>query len=61
VGDDANDVDMMEGARLSISFNGRLKARDYADVSIESNDLRDVIPHIKRHVNGNHGSSYPKT
>jgi len=61
VGDGANDVDMIEAAGLGISFNGRPKARDHADVSIESNDLRDVLPHIKRHFNGNHGSGYSKT
>lgn len=60
VGDGANDVDMMDAAGLSIAFNGRPIVKAHADVSVESKDLRDVLPHITRYVNGNHGANQPK-
>jgi phosphoserine phosphatase len=56
VGDGANDVDMMDAAGLSIAFNGRPMVKAHADVSIDSTDLRDVLPHIMTYIkDNNHG------
>jgi phosphoserine phosphatase len=50
VGDGANDIEMMEAAGFSIAFNGRPTVKACADVSIDSADLRDVLPHVMAYI-----------
>jgi len=56
VGDSANDIMMMDAAGLSIVFNGRPIVKPHADVSIDSTDLRDALPHVIEYIkDNNHG------
>jgi phosphoserine phosphatase len=48
VGDGANDIPMMDVAGLSIAFNAKGCVREKAKVVVESGDLRDIMPHVKR-------------
>ena len=47
IGDGANDLDMFEVAGLSFAYNAKPMVRERADVSIDTPDLRLVIPHLK--------------
>lgn len=47
IGDGANDLEMMQIAALSVSYNGKPVVRERADVSIED-DLALVIPMLDR-------------
>ena len=44
VGDGANDLDMMAVAAIGVAFNAKPIVREKADVVIERQDLRDLIP-----------------
>jgi phosphoserine phosphatase len=44
VGDGANDVSMLEMAKLGIAFNAKPVLKDIADVVIEKRDLRELLP-----------------
>ena len=47
VGDSIFDVPLFDVAGFSIAFNSRdERVKNSADVSIESNDLRDILPHF---------------
>lgn len=46
VGDSGNDCSMFSEAGLSVAFNGNDQARAAATVSIESDDLADILPII---------------
>lgn len=46
VGDGANDLPMMEAAGLSIAFNAKRAVRERADVAVDGEDLRDILPYI---------------
>ncbi|MEN9993123.1 MAG: hypothetical protein RLY83_693 [Actinomycetota bacterium] len=47
IGDGANDLDMFEVAGLSFAYNAKPMVRERADVTIDTPDLRLVIPHLK--------------
>lgn len=44
VGDGANDLDMLAAAVLGVAFNAKPIVRDQADIVIEKQDLRELIP-----------------
>ncbi|MGF7118403.1 phosphoserine phosphatase SerB [Methanobacterium oryzae] len=44
VGDGANDISMLELAKLGIAFNAKPVLREIADVIIEKRDLKDLLP-----------------
>ena len=47
VGDNENDISMMEKAGLSIAFNSRSeKLKRHCDVVIEGNDLREILKYL---------------
>jgi len=51
IGDNENDVSMMREAGLSIAFNSQSELLNEAcDISIESNDLREIMPHVKEFI-----------
>jgi phosphoserine phosphatase len=48
VGDDVNDTEAFKKVGLAIAFNcKKYKIHEFADVVIESQDLRTIIPHLK--------------
>jgi phosphoserine phosphatase len=47
IGDGANDLDMFEVAGISFAYNAKPMVRERADVTIDTPDLRLVIPHLK--------------
>ncbi len=47
VGDGANDISMIESARLGIAFNAKPIVKEKADVIVEKKDLREIIPIIE--------------
>ena len=48
VGDNENDLSMMEEAGLSIAFNAKSEElKKHCDVVIEGNDLREILKYIK--------------
>lgn len=47
IGDGANDLDMFDVAGISFAFNAKPMVRERADVTIDTPDLRLVIPHLK--------------
>ena len=44
VGDGANDLDMLAAAGLGVAFNAKPIVREQADIVIEKQDLRELIP-----------------
>ena len=46
VGDGANDLDMLAAAGLGVAFNAKPIVREKADIVIEKQDLRELIPVI---------------
>ena len=44
VGDGANDLDMLDMAGLGVAFNAKPLVRERAQIVIERQDLRDLIP-----------------
>lgn len=44
VGDGANDLDMLVAAALGVAFNAKPIVREQADIVIEKQDLRELIP-----------------
>lgn len=46
VGDGANDLEMMEVAKLSVAFNAKPIVRQQAKIVIEKHDLAEVIPYL---------------
>ena len=44
VGDGANDLDMLLAAALGVAFNAKPKVRASADVVVDRQDLRELIP-----------------
>ena len=50
VGDGANDIPMMKMAGLSISFNGRDIVKRAAKISVESDDLRDILSYVDEFI-----------
>ena len=44
VGDGANDLDMLAAAALGVAFNAKPIVREQADIVIEKQDLRELIP-----------------
>lgn len=44
VGDGANDLDMLAAAALGVAFNAKPIVREKADIVIEKQDLRELIP-----------------
>jgi phosphoserine phosphatase len=44
VGDGANDLDMLSVAALGVAFNAKPKVRASADVVVDRQDLRELIP-----------------
>ncbi|MEY4300941.1 MAG: phosphoserine phosphatase SerB, partial [Actinomycetota bacterium] len=44
VGDGANDLDMLAAAALGVAFNAKPIVRQQADIVIEKQDLRELIP-----------------
>ncbi len=44
VGDGANDISMLELAKLGIAFNAKPVLREIADIIIEKRDLKDLLP-----------------
>jgi phosphoserine phosphatase len=47
IGDGANDLDMFDVAGISFAYNAKPMVRERADVTIDTPDLRLVIPHLK--------------
>ena len=47
VGDGANDISMLELAKLGIAFNAKPVLREIADIIIEKRDLKDLLPLFK--------------
>lgn len=43
VGDGANDISMIEGAKVGIAFNAKPAVKEVADVVIESKNLKDLL------------------
>lgn len=50
VGDGANDISMMEGARIGIAFNAKPAVKEVADVVIESKNLKDLLAVVEELV-----------
>jgi phosphoserine phosphatase len=48
VGDGANDISMIEAARLGIAFNAKPALRKKADAVVEEKDLRKILPIIEK-------------
>jgi phosphoserine phosphatase len=44
VGDGANDLDMLATAGLGVAFNAKPIVREKAQIVIEKQDLRELIP-----------------
>lgn len=47
VGDGANDISMIESAKLGIAFNAKPIVKEKADAIVEKKDLREIIPLIE--------------
>jgi len=47
VGDGANDISMLESAKLGIAFNAKPIVKEKADAIVEKKDLRDIIHFIE--------------
>jgi len=47
VGDGANDISMLESAKLGIAFNAKQIVKEKADAIVEKKDLREIIPFIE--------------
>ena len=47
IGDYLNDLHALQVAGLGIAFNSKMKeVKDAADISIDTKDMRDILPHI---------------
>lgn len=50
IGDGANDIPMMEIAGLSIAFYAKDCVKAKADVVVDMDDLRGILPYIRRFI-----------
>ncbi|MGQ9679842.1 MAG: phosphoserine phosphatase SerB [Candidatus Bathyarchaeia archaeon] len=50
IGDGANDIPMMKIAGLSIAFNAKDCVKAKADVVVDMDDLRGILPYIRRFI-----------
>lgn len=49
IGDSTSDLPLFEAAGFSIALNASSNAREVADIGVDTDDLRDVIPPIERY------------
>lgn len=49
IGDSTSDIPLFQAAGFSVALNASSNARDAADIELDTEDLRDVIPHVERY------------
>jgi len=59
VGDGANDIPMIGAAGLGIALNAKPIVRKTAELSIDTNDLRTILPHLERFAAGHIATILP--
>jgi phosphoserine phosphatase len=52
IGDSTSDIPLFHAAGFSIALNASSNARDAADIQLDTEDLRDVIPPIEQYFAG---------
>lgn len=50
IGDSTSDIPLFQNAGFSIALNASSNARAAADIQVDTEDLRDVIPHVERYL-----------
>lgn len=53
VGDGANDEEVLKRVGLGVAFNAKPSLRKVADVSVKSENLADIVPHMESFIKDN--------
>ena len=57
IGDSTSDIPLFQASGFAIALNASSNARNAADIQVDTDDLRDVLPHVEGYFSG-HSRSY---